>query len=321
MAETEQQRATRRKYESDKSVKKMWIGRGITAAVVVLLGIVLYSFGFNIYLLFAKPDAGAGPMVWATKGGLGISKGGGEQSGYLKLPSQSGEPVENPRFAILNDTIVFYVAETNSLGVGSAANPLKWIPLGSAIPSESVVRVMRPIGTDSVLLVAFPKGADPESMPGASAAAKYTLGASTVSPLEAIDAAYGPNNKVIRRTASGFEGVGSAPSQVVSWDYDFTSGTLFASEGKSIACVKGSSRKDFGLGVLYFLRNVSAVDGELWVDAVKPFNSGHLLLAFGPDGSFKRVQMKGKLDIRPPYVKVSQEMADYLTHLSGGVQE
>lgn len=310
----------RKKYESNKTLAQIWTGRAILGGVILIVGFFLYQFGFNFYLLFAKPDLD-GPLIWATKQGIGYSAKGGERSGVFKLPSVGGEVVENPRFAVVGGNLVYFNPANQSLCITNGDDTPRWIMMENQLGPDATIRDIRPIGGNAAILVAYPKAADPDALGSPAAAFRYTMGAGDVTPMDPQDVELGPENKSVARTAGGFTGVTGAPKTVVSWDYDFGTSTLFASEGKSVAAIRSGGRTDFGLGPLYFIRHVQATGGEVWLTAVKPFRSGHLLLSYGPDGRFRRLKLKDEAEIRPPFVKVTPEMLEVLNKVSGGVTE
>ena len=292
----------------------------ILIGVILIVAIILYNFGFTVYLLFAKPDKD-GPLIWSTTEGIGYSARGGDPTGYFRLPTTAGESVKNPRFNIVGGKLIYYAPEIQSVCIAGLDEPERWVSLESALGSDCTVRDIRPVGKDAVMLVGYPKGSDPDALPMPVAAARLSLNASEATPLGAQDLMMGPDGKTFERTASGFAGVTNSPTRIVAWDYSFSQNRVYASDGKTVSSIAGSTRSDFGLGPLYFVKNVYAVGDEVWLAAVKPFKSGHLLLSYGPDGSFRKLKLKDKTDIRPPFIKATPEIVELLTKISGAVQE
>lgn len=310
----------RKRYESTKTLAQIWTGRGIMIGIVLVVAIILYNFGFTVYLLFAKPDKDE-PLIWSTAEGIGYSAKGGEPTGYFKLPTTAGEPVRNPRFNVIGGKLIYYSPEIQSACVAAPGQPERWVSLESALGTDCTVRDIRPLGKDAVMFVAYPKNSDPDTLPMPIAAARLALNAYDATPLGPQDVVIGPDGKTFERTASGFTGVTDSPTKVVAWDYAFTQTRLYTSDGKTVTSVAEGNRFEFGLGPLYYIRNVWAVDDEVWLSAVKPFRAGQLLLSYGSDGSFRKLKLKDKVDIRPPFIKPTPEIVELLTKLSGGIQE
>lgn len=320
MSESSYEPKGRKRYESNKTLAQIWTGRAIMLGVVAIIGLGLYKFGFNTYLLFARPDRD-GALVWATTEGIGYSEGGGERSGVFKLPSIAGDSVQNPRFNIVGNNLVYYSPDAQSVCAVSPGQTARWMSVEAALGSDATIRDIRPMGSNAVLLVAYPKGDDPDVRPMPVAAFKYTFGTSELTPMEAVDAVFDGKGKSIARTGSGFTDVTGGPAKVVSWDYDFKSSMLVASEGKSVTTIASGKKNEFGLGMLYFIRSVAVIDGDVWMTAVKPFKAGYLLVSYSPDGAFKRLKLKDKAEIRSPFLKVTPEMLELLNQVSGGVTE
>ncbi len=308
----------RKRYESRKTVAQIWTGRAILGGIIAVVGFVLYQFGFTVYLLFAKPDTD-GPLIWATDEGIAYSKNGGERTGVFQLPSTTGDKVQKPRFNIVGGSLVYYSPDSHSLCVASSTEGPRWVPLETAM-GDCTVRDIRPDGDVAVILIGYPKGGDPDVLPQAVSAARYVIGANDVTPMELGDAIR-DKAKTVERKGNSFVGVSGAPSKIVSWDFEPKTDTFAASDGKTLTAIKGGVKKEFGLGTLYFIRNVQASGGEIWMAAVKPFRSGHLLLSYSPDGTFKKLKLKDKSDIRPPFLKATPDVVELLTKVSGGVTE
>lgn len=303
----------KKRYASTKTSAQIWTGRAIIAGIVALVGLALYNFGFGIYLLFASPKA-EGQLIFAAADGIGYSKSGGVRSGVYKLPGSNGEPVQNPRYAIIGDRFVYYDSQGQSLCVLTADDTPKWISLEASLGPEARVRDLRPIGEGGVLVVGYGKSDADAVLPPVVGAARYMFGAPEAQSVELADARYSPDGK----------STVTAPTPApVAWDYDFGTQTQAVSRGKSVEVDRGGAKKEFGLGVLYFTRHVSATSkpGEVWLTAVKPFKAGHLVLAYDTNGAFQRVVLKDKSDMRPPFVEPSPEIIELLTKASGGVQE
>lgn len=302
----------RKRYASTKTSAQIWTGRAILGGVIALIGLVLYNFGFGIYLLFASPKA-EGALLWATGDGIAYSKSGGERTGVFKLPGSTGEPVSNPRCVAVGDKFAYYDPQGQSLCILAPGESPRWVDL-APILGDSKARDLRPISNAGVLIVGYGKADDNDALPPVGAAAKYMFGAPDATAADATDVRYAPDAK------SSVTAPTPAP---VSWDYDFKDQVQVASRGKSVEVNRGGVTKEFGLGVLYFIRHVSATAkaGEVWMTAVKPFKSGHLVLAYTADGKFQRVVLKDKNDLRPPYISATPELVELLTKASGGVQE
>lgn len=310
----------KKKYESNKTLAQIWMGRGIMIGIVLIVAIILYNFGFTVYLLFAKPDVD-GPLIWSTVDGIGYSAKGGEPSGYFRLPTTSSEPIKNPRFNVIAGRLFYISPDTQSVCVVQPGQPERWVSLEAALGTECTVRDIRPLGKDAVMFLGYPKASDPDSLPMPVAAARLGLEAQDATPLGPQDVIVGADGNTFERTATGFAGVTDSPTKVVAWDYDFAKKRLYAVDGKTVFSIAGADRNEFGLGPLYFIKNVYAVNGEVWLAAVKPFKAGHLLLSYGPDGSFKKLKLKDKTDIRPPFIRPTPEMVELLHKISGGIQE
>ncbi len=319
MSEATTPPSRRKRYESRKTVAQIWTGRAIMGGILAAVGFILYQFGFTVYLLFAKPDFD-GPLIWATSEGIGYSKNGGERSGVYQLPSNTGDKVQNPRYNIVGGNLVYYSPDNHSLCIANSTDPTRWIALEASM-GDCTIRDIRADGTAAVTLIGYPKNSDPDALPQAVSAGRYVFGANDVVPVELSDAIRG-NNKVVDRNGASFKGVTGAPStKIVAWDYDPKSDVFAASDGKTLTAIKSGTKFEFGLGTLYFIRNVQVLNGEVMMAAVKPFRSGHLLLSYGPDGAFRKLKLKDKSDIRPPFIKATPEVVELLTKVSGGVTE
>lgn len=302
----------RKRYASTKTSAQIWTGRAILGGIIALVVLVLYNFGFGIYLLFAAPKS-EGALLWATNDGIAYSKSGGERTGVFKLPGSTGESVSNPRCLAVADKFVYYDPQGQSLCVLAPGETPRWVDLAPVL-ADSKARDLRPIGNAGVLVVGYGKSDDNDALPPVAAAARYMFGAPDATAVDPADVRFAPDAK----------STVTAPTPApVSWDYDFKNQVLVASRGTSVEVNRGGVTQEFGLGVLYFIRHVSATAkaGEVWMTAVKPFKSGHLVLAYTADGKFQRVVLKDKNDLRPPFINATPELVDLLTKASGGVQE
>lgn len=318
MSETQTKPKEKKRYESTKTLAQIWTGRGILIGILAVIGIILYQFGFTVYLLFAKPDAD-GPLIWASPEGIGYSEKGGEQTGVFRLPTMGGEKVQNPRYTIVGGYLVYYSPETHSLCVTNGADNPRWIPL-ETVMGECRVREIRPDGDVAVILLGYPTGSASDALPAPVSVARHVLGTNDAVSIEARDV-IGTKAKSVERTGGSFTGIAGAPSDINSWSYDPATDLFAAGDGKTITAIRGGAKREFGLGVLYYLRGLQVVGDEVWVAAVKPFKAGHLLLSYGSDGSFKKVKLKSKSEIRPPYMKATPEIVEMLGRVSGGVSE
>lgn len=303
--------SSRKRYASTKTAAQIWTGRAIIAGILGFVGLMLYNFGFGIYLLFAPPKS-EGPLIWASADGIGFSKGGGERTGTFKLPGSTGESVANPRYTVVGDRFVYYDPQGKSLCVLTPSESPRWVSLEHVI-GENKVRDVRPVGTNGVLVVAYSATADDAALPPVAAVARYTFGAPDASLADPQD---------VRFDAEGKRSVVAPSGKIVSWDYDFGTSTMVDSQGKAVTVNQGGQGRTFGLGVLYFIRHVSATakPSEVWMTAVKPFKSGHVVVAFDHMGSFQGVMLKDKGDIRPPFVKPTPELVDLLTRVAGSAE-
>jgi len=302
----------RKRYASTKTSAQIWTGRAVLGGIIAIVGLVLYNFGFGIYLLFASPKTEGG-MLWATSDGIAYSKSGGERTGVFKLPGSTGEPVSNPRCLVIGDKFAYYDPQGQSLCVLAPGETPRWVDLAPVL-GEAKARDLRPIANAGLLVVAYGKSDDNDVLPPVSAAAKYMFGSPDATAADPTDVRYAPDAKST---------VAAPTPAPVSWDYDFDGQVQVASRGKSVEVNRGGATREFGLGVLYFIRHVDATakSGEVWMTAVKPFKSGHLVLAYSADGKFQRVVLKDKSDLRPPFITATPELVELLTKASGGVQE
>jgi hypothetical protein len=178
---------------------------------------------------------------------------------------------------------------------------------------------LRPDGDVAVILIGYPTGSS-DTLAAPISAARHVIGTNDAVAIELGDV-IGTKAKSVERKGGSFVGVSGAPTELNSWHFEPSSDLFAACDGKTITAIKGGVKSEFGLGTLYHLRGVQATDGDVWMAAVKPFKAGHLLLSYSPEGSFKRIKVKSKSEIRPPYLKATPEVVDLLTKVSGGVTE
>ncbi len=319
------EKTTRKKYEANKTLAQIWLRNGIIAGSVVLVGLLLFGFGRNIYLLFASPDQD-GALIWSTTDGVAYSEQGGEKSKVFKLATRSNEPIKSPKFCVRNAALIYYSPDDKAICVLESGANEKWADIGEALGDAHVLDI-RP-SKSGVILAAYASATYDVALPEIKKSIEVDLGSMQASDLGPKDVmADVKTGKTVIRSGGSFSSSGGssfkdAPSSVEAWDFDFSNGSLIVDEGRAVHVRKGSDSKAFGLGLLYHMRSARAArPGEVWVQGVKPFNAGFLLVSFDSSGGFKKLQIKDEKPINPPYVKPSGDILSLLDTVSRKVAE
>lgn len=318
-------RTTRKRLAAGRSMAENGLRNGLIAGAVILVGILLFGFGRNAYLLFAKPDRD-GALLWSTTDGVGYSEKGGEKTRVYRLATRGSEAIKSPKFCVRNGALVYYSPDDRSICILEPNQNERWIDVGQAL-GDGYVLDIRP-SKSGVILNTFAKATYDVELPEPKLALEVDFGSGQASELGLKEVvADVKNGKMVSRSGKSFSSSGGTgfkdtPRQIASWDFDFSNGTLVVDEGRAAHAISSKDKKVFGLGMIYHMRTVRASrPGEIWVQAVKPLNAGFMLVNFDANGSFKKLQLKDEKPINPPYVKATPELLSLLDTVSRKVPE